>query len=149
MKASAVVDIAGILEVKKTYEQAEHELDRMADAGILSTSEVTNARRNLHQEEDEAIEEVIKETKPKGGGDDKRKPDKPKKTRQTPHKTKTTKTKTKTNTKTKTSTAASRASAAAAAAALSRGRSASKAHKTRMSRVVDPWAFEDKRGGRR
>ena len=154
MKSSAVVDAEGLLEVKKTYEQAEHELDRMADAGILSTSEVTNARRNLHQEENEAVKEVVeKSTGGRDRGDDRddrddeKKPDKPKKTRRPPHKTTTTKTKTKT--KTKTSTAASRASAAAAAAAMSRVSGASKAHKTRMSRVVDPWAFEDKRGGRR
>lgn len=68
MKSSAVVDSFSILDVKKEYEQAEHELDRMADAGILSTKEETTIRRNLHQEEKKAIQEVVKESKPKSGG---------------------------------------------------------------------------------
>ena len=71
MRSQAVKDrlmSGGILDVKKEYEQAEHELDRMADAGILSTKEETTIRRNLHQEEEKAIKEVVNESKPKSGG---------------------------------------------------------------------------------
>jgi len=150
LNAQNMVDSFSILDVRETYKKAEDKLDNMSEDGILSAAEVTTAKQNLHEEEDDVVEEIVKKTGARTGGDDRddeKKPDKPKKTRQPPHKTKTTKTKTKT--KTKTSTAASRASAAAAAAAMSRVSGASKAHKTRMSRVVDPWAFEDKRGGRR
>jgi hypothetical protein len=103
MKSSAMVDSFSILDVRKEYEQAEHELDRMADAGILSTAEVTDARRNLHQEEDDAVEEVVAASTggDGGGGDDEeeKKPDKPKKTkkktRRPPQKAAKTKAKTK------------------------------------------------------
>ena len=148
-----MVDSFSLLDVKETYKKAEDKLDNMADSGILSAAEVTTAKQTLQEEEKDVVEEVVAASTGGGGGggddrdEEEEKPDKPTKTRQPPHKTTTTKTKTKT--KTKTSTAASRASAAAAAAAMSRVSGASKAHKTRMSRVVDPWAFEDKRGGRR
>ena len=153
LNAQNMVDSFSILDVRETYKKAEDELDNMSEDGILSAAEVTTAKQNLHEEEDDVVEEIVKKTGARTGGDDRddrddeKKPDKPKKTRQPPHKTKTTKTKTKT--KTKTSTAASRASVTAVAAAMSKVSGASKAHKTRMSRVVDPWAFEDKRGGRR
>ena len=109
----------------------------------VRTSAVKSRGILSSDEDDKVVDNILETVSRSSSGDDSGEKKTTKKTRRPPQKA------TKTKTKTKTKTAASRASAAAAAAAMSRVSGASKAHKTRMSRVVDPWAHEDKRARRR
>jgi len=152
LNAQHMVDSFSLLDVKETYKKAEDELDNMADVGILSAAEVTIAKQNLHEEEDDVAEEVEKKAEARTGGGDSGEKKTTEKTKKTKKKTRRPPRKTKTKTKVKTSTAASRASVDAVAAAMSKVSGASKAQASRMRRTKpkeDPWAFEDRRGGRR